>query len=114
MGRYGVGNTVTGLVKSVQTYSASGGNGGSTTEVNVTISSVDHTKCVIIDNSSTATTYGAEANDQDQFSSGADTEMGLQLTSSTNLKARITDIDRPVVYGRGSATLKGFIVEYDF
>ena len=114
MGRYGVGSTVTGLVKSVQSYSASGLNGGSTAEVDITISAVDETKCVIIDNSSTASTYGAEANDQDDQSSGADSEMGLQLTSSTNLKARITDIDRPLTYNRSSAVLKGFVVEYDF
>ena len=112
MGRYGVGTTLAGVVKSVQTFSTTGLNGGTTTTKDVTISSVDTAKSVIIKNSSSATSYGANANDQDDQSYGMSSPTGASLTSSTNLRLYMRDLDGGIVYGRITSQERGFVVEY--
>lgn len=112
MGRFGVGETLTGVVKSVQTFSATGLNGSSTTTSDVTISSVDTSKSVIIKNSSSASSYGAAANDQDNQSHGMSSPTGATLTSSTNLRLHMRDLDPTIVYNRITSQERGFVVEY--
>lgn len=92
MGRFGIGETLTGAVKSIQHVTGTV-SGESTNTVDVTISSVDTAKTYLIYTGSAATCYGAEANDQAGFSYGHDSVPGCNLTSATNVRLYMNDLD---------------------
>jgi len=111
MGRFGIGETLTGAVKSIQHVTGSIG-GSSTNTVDITISAVDETKSYCIYTGSAASSYGAEANDQSGFSYGHDSNPGVNLTSSTNVRLYMNDLDADgPVYSRTSAAAKVTVVE---
>lgn len=111
MGRFGIDAPTPGVIKSIQTFSASGTNGSSTTTTNVTISAVVEAKTYIINNGSGASSYGSNWYDSDDQSYGMSSPYGARLTSSTNLALEMRDLDAPIVHSRTNGTAKGFIVE---
>ena len=80
MGRFGIGETLSGTVKSIQHVTGTIGC-SSTNTVDITISAVDETKSYCIYTGSAASSYGAEANDKAGFSYGHDSVPGVNLTS---------------------------------
>ena len=111
MGRFGIGETLSGTVKSIQHVTGTIGC-SSTNTVDITISAVDETKSYCIYTGSAASSYGAEANDQAGFSYGHDSVPGVNLTSSTNVRLYMTDLDADgPVYSRKDAAAKVTVVE---
>ena len=73
---------------------------------------VDETKSYCIYTGSAASSYGAEANDQSGFSYGHDSVPGVNLTSSTNVRLYMNDLDADgPVYSRKDAAAKVTVVE---
>ena len=111
MGRFGIGETLSGTVKSIQHVTGTIGC-SSTNTVDITISAVDETKSYCIYTGSAASVYGAEANDQSGFSYGFDSVPGVNLTSSTNVRLYMNDLDADGPrYGNISAAAKVTVVE---
>ena len=104
MGRFGIGETLSGTVKSIQHVTGTIGC-SSTNTVDITISAVDETKSYCI-------YTGSAANDQSGFSYGHDSVPGVNLTSSTNVRLYMNDLDADgPVYSRKDAAAKVTVVE---
>jgi hypothetical protein len=111
MGRFGIGETLTGAVKSIQHVTGTIG-ATSTNTVDITISAVDETKSYCIYTGSAASVYGGDANDQATHSYGHDSNPGVNLTSSTNVRLYMNDLDADGPrYGNISAAAKVTVVE---
>tara|TARA_R100001463_G_scaffold46128_1_gene94678 strand:- start:1070 stop:1411 length:342 start_codon:yes stop_codon:yes gene_type:complete len=111
MGRFGIGETLSGTVKSIQHVTGSIGC-SSTNTVDITISAVDQSKSYCIYTGSAASSYGADANDQEAHSYGFDSNPGVNLTSSTNVRLYMNDLDADgPTYSRTDASAKVTVVE---
>ena len=111
MGRFGIGETLTGAVKSVQHISGTRGSNGTT---NVSITAVSNTnKAYIVMASQSSSQYGNAGTDVQTRSGGADSMFGVRLTSTTNVAVSCPNLDMWSGYtmGNRTGTFKGSVVE---
>ncbi len=111
MGRFGVGASLEGVVKSIQHISGTRGSNGTT---NVSITAVSNTnKAYVIMASQSSSQYGNQGNDVPERSGGSDSLFGVQLTSTTNVAVSCPNLDMFSGYtmGNRTGTFKGSVVE---
>ena len=112
MARYLTGVATAGVVKSIQQITTGTLSGTGATS-NVTISAIDNTKAIIINNGVNNGYAGAQGNDVHYRSGGSNSPLRAEFTSSTNVLIEATNRDMFVAnYRNWSGQFYGTVIEY--
>ncbi len=113
MGRFLVGGATTGVIKSIQHFSASQSTNDYTADV--TISAVNTSNSVIVANPQWNSEYGSSGYDVVNRSGGGSSPAYATLSSSTNVQVVSDNLDMfsGYTFGTLTGTYYGTVIEYE-